>query len=62
MTILVHEWDFETASRFLQSLAKQAAWRAHRNLKAAGIEMRVFNGPWGTVEVQLRLTDKGVVK
>ena len=55
MKTIIHQWDFETASRFLQSLAKQAAWRAHRNLKATGIEMRVFNGPWGRVEVKVGL-------
>ena len=58
MRTIIHQWDFETASRFLQSLAKQGAWRALRNLKMAGIDMRARNGAGDAVQVEIRLPVK----
>ena len=56
MTHLTHEWDFDTASRFLQSMAKSATWRASRNLSHLGFRVSVHNGPCASVEVRIRLS------
>ena len=53
MIRFTHEWDFDTASRFLQSLAKSAAWRASRNLSYLGLNMSAYNGGLDTVEVRI---------
>ena len=55
MIHLTHEWDFNTASMFLQSLAKSAAWRASRNLSPLGFLVSVHNGGCASVEVRIRL-------
>ena len=56
MIHLTHEWDFDTASRFLQSLAKSAAWRASRNLSYLGLNMSAYNGGLDTVRVEISFT------
>ena len=53
MIHLTHEWDFDTASMFLQSLVKSAAWRASRNLSYLGLNMSAYNGGLDTVEVRI---------
>ena len=58
MIHLTHEWDFDTASMFLQSLAKSAAWRASRNLSYLGLNMSAYNGGLDTVEVRIYLPAK----
>ena len=62
MKTIIHQWDFETASRFLQSCAMQGAWRASHNLKLARIDISVHNGGRDAVEIWVRLPDKGVVE
>ena len=56
MINLTHEWDFDTASRFLQSLAKSAAWRAAHNLSYLGLNMSAYNGGLDTVRVEISFT------
>ena len=55
MIRFIHEWDFDTASKFLQSMAKSAAWRASRNLSPLGFRVSVHNGECANVEVRIRL-------
>ena len=55
MIHLTHEWDFDTASMFLQSMAKSAAWRASRNLTPMGFLVSIHNGSRANVEVRIRL-------
>ena len=38
------EMDYETASRFMGSLAQQGVWRASRGMSPAGIAVDLRNG------------------
>ena len=51
-------WNFETASLFVQSLAKQAAWRAFHSLSHLNLHMDCQNGSDGYVSVSVSLPSK----
>ena len=57
MTI-TNVWNFETASQFVQSLAKQAAWRAFHSLSVLNVHMSCQNGSEGYVAVSVTLPGK----
>ena len=38
------EMDYETASRFMGSLAQQGVWRAYRGMSPASIAVGIRNG------------------
>ena len=52
-TTVTHVWNFETASQFVQSLAKQSAWRAFHDLPPLNAHMKIWNGSDGYVSVNV---------
>ena len=55
---ITHEWDYDIARRFMQSLAMQGTWRAYRQMPRLGVDCTVNNGRNGMVEVWVLLPVK----